>query len=168
MSIKNIRRSVLVLAGAAILAIGGLFAGRLAAGAIPGGGSAGRFGPPRFGRIARALDLTDDQKTQIKGILKSHATDIEAQLKAGMDAHRALHESIMAEPIDETMIRTRAAELSKVEGDGAVLFAHVRAEVFPLLTDGQKQKIEKFRAHMRERGDHAGKGLQDFLSDQEP
>jgi protein CpxP len=168
MSIQNIRRSVLILAGAGILAVGGLLAGRLAAGAMPSGGPSGHFGPPRFARIARALDLTDGQKAQIKGILKSHASDIEAQLKAGMDARRALHESIMADPIDEGVIRSRAADLARVEGNGAVLFAHVRTEVFPILTDDQKQKVAQFRDRMRQRGDRAAKGFQDFFNDQEP
>jgi len=167
MSISNIRRSVLILAGAGALALGGLFAGRLAAGALPGG-SPGSFGPPRFGRIARALDLTDDQKTQIKGILKAHATEIEGQWKAGMAARRALHDAIMADPIDEAAIRARAAELSGVEGNGGVLFAQVRAEIFPLLRDEQKEKVAQWRGRMRARGDRAAKGLQDFLNDGEP
>jgi len=165
MSISKIRRSVLILAGAGLVALGGLLAGRLAAGAIPGEGPHGRFGP-RFARIAKALDLTDDQKTQIKGVLKSHASEIETQIKAGMDSRRALHDSMMVEPPDEAAIRSRAADLARVEGNGAVLFAHVRAEIYPLLTDVQKQKIQDFRSRMQGRADHAVKGFQDFLNDE--
>ena len=66
-----------------------------------------------FGRASPgALDLTDDQKAQIKAILRTHATEIEAQMTAGTAARRALHDAIMAAPIDEAAIRARAAELS--------------------------------------------------------
>lgn len=166
MSNRNIRRSLLIVAGAGVLAVTGLLAGRLAGGVIPGGGGRGHFGPARLARIARALDLTGDQTAQIKEILKSHATQIQAQLKSGMEARHALRDAILADPIDETAIRARAADLARVEGDGAVLFAHVRAEVFPILTDGQKQRIEQFRQRFRGRADRAAKAFQDFLGDE--
>lgn len=165
MSIQNVRRSVLIVAGAGVLAVAGLLAGRVAAG-IPGGAGHGHFGPQRFARIARALDLSGDQTAQIKAILKSHATEIEAQMKAGAEARRALHDAIMADPIDESAIRAQAASLAQVEGNGAVLFARIRAEVFPILSDLQKQKIAQFRQRLRGRADHAAKAFQDFLSDE--
>lgn len=168
MSIQQVRRSILIVAGAVVVAAAGLFAGRLLGGAVPTPGPGGRFGPPgppRFSRIARALDLTDDQKTQVKAILRSHAAEIQAQLAAGMDARRSLRDAILADPIDETAIRAKAAELSKIEGDGAVLFAKVRAEVFPLLRDDQKQKIADFHKKMRARGDRAARSFEDFLGD---
>ncbi len=167
MSISHIRRSVLILAGAGGLALAGLFAGRLAAGALPGAGAPGPFGPPRFGRIARELDLTDGQKAQIKEILRAHGTEIEAQWRAGLTARRALHDAIMADPVDEGAIRARAAELSGVEGNGAVLFAQVRAQIFPILSQGQKDKVAQWRGRMRARGDRAVKGLEEFLNDGE-
>ncbi|HTO86021.1 MAG TPA: Spy/CpxP family protein refolding chaperone [Thermoanaerobaculia bacterium] len=168
MSIRNIRRSVLVLAGAGAVALGGLFAGRLAAGAVPAAGAGSPFGRPAFARIARALDLTDDQKTQIRAILKTRATEIQDQMKAGLDARRALHDAILADPIDETAIRTRAADLSRVEANGAVLYAHLRAEVFPILTAEQKQKVGELRQRMQARGDRSAKAFQNFLNGEEP
>ncbi|HEY7114181.1 MAG TPA: Spy/CpxP family protein refolding chaperone [Thermoanaerobaculia bacterium] len=165
MSIQQIRRSILIVAGAVVLAAAGLFAGRLLAGAVPVSGPGGRFGPPRFARIARALDLTDDQKAQVKAILRTHAAEIQAQLKAGTDARRSLHDAILADPIDEGAIRAKAADLSKVEGDGAVLFARVRAEIYPLLRDDQKQKIVDYRAKVRARSDRAARSVEEFLGE---
>lgn len=165
MGIQNIRRSVLILAGAGVLAVGGLIAGRLAAGALPEGG---HFGLARFGRIARALDLTDDQKAQIKGILKAHASEIQAQLKSGMDTRRANGSRRRRSDRPGSRRASRAADLARVEGSGAVLYAHIRAEVFPILTADQKQKIQKFRERMRERGDRAAKAFDDFLNDDQP
>ncbi len=165
MSIANIRRSILILAGAGALAVAGLFAGRLAAGVMPEGSHAGHFGS-RFGHIARMLDLTEAQRAQFKSILRSHGSAIEAQLAAGLAARRAMHDAILADPIDETLIRARAAELSRVEADGAVLFARVRAELTPLLTEDQKQKVARFRERMRARGDRAVQAFQDFVKEE--
>ena len=165
MSISNIRRSVLVLAGAGLIALGGLFAGRLVAGAMPADGAGGHFGPARFAHIAKALDLSDDQKAQVKAILKTHATEIESQMKAGAEYRRALRDAILAEPIDDGIIRSRAADLARVEGNGAVLYAHVRAEIYPLLNDVQKQKVQQFRSKMQARTDHAAKAFQDFIGE---
>jgi Spy/CpxP family protein refolding chaperone len=165
MSIQQIRRSILIVAAAAVVAAAGLFAGRLLAGAVPGSGPGGHFGPPRFARIAKVLDLSDDQKAQVKTILRAHAAEIQAQLKTGQDARRSLHDAILTDPIDEATIRARAADLSKVEGDGALLYAKVRAEIYPLLRDDQKQKIVDFRAKMRAKGDRNVRSVEDFLSE---
>lgn len=162
MSIRKIRKSVLVAAGAGVLALGGLFAGRLSADAFPQQGH-GDFGPHIFGRIARALDLTDDQKGRIKQVLKPHATEIETQMKASAAARRAMHEAVLAQPIDEEAIRARAAELGRVHGDGAVLFARIRSEIEPILTPEQVQKLQRFHQRMRRRGDSAARAFGAFL-----
>src|SRR6478672_11769926 len=87
MSIRQIRKSILAASAVAALAVAGLFAGRLSADAFPHGGQ-GDFAPRMFGRMARALDLTDDQKTQIRGILKAHASEITTQVAAGKAARQ--------------------------------------------------------------------------------
>jgi Spy/CpxP family protein refolding chaperone len=113
--------------------------------------------------MARALDLSDDQKTRIKAVLKTHAAEIEAQMKASSSARRALHQAVLAQPIDANAIRTAAAGLGSVEGDGAVLFAKIRTEVEPILTDAQRAKIQQLRERVRDRGDAAVKSFESFL-----
>jgi protein CpxP len=165
MSIRTIRTSVIAIAAAGVLAAGGLLAGRVLGGSLNGGsGYPGGFGAGRlFGRMAKALDLTDDQKARIKEILGSHGPEIEAQMKTGGEARRRLHEAVMADPIDEAAIRARAEELGRAHGDGALLFARIRAEIVPILTAEQKQKLEQMRARMHERGRHAVRDFSDFL-----
>ena len=162
MSIGRIRNSVGIVAGAAVIAVAGLLAGRAAGGVLPGGGGGGGpFG--HFARIARALDLTDDQKTQIKAVLRAHETEIETQLQAGSQARHSLYDAVQARPLDENSIRARAAELGRVHGDGAVLLAKIRAEIDPILTDAQKAKIAAFHDRMGQRGDRMARGLHAFL-----
>ena len=162
MSIQRIRKSVLAGAGVLALAVGGLVAGRLSAGAFPQRAHS-EFAPRVFARMARALDLSDDQKSQIKAVLKTHAAEIEAQMKASSAARRGLHQAVLAQPIDENGIRAAAASLGSVEGDGAVLFAKIRTEVEPILTETQRAKIQQFRDRVRNRGDAAVKSFEAFL-----
>jgi Spy/CpxP family protein refolding chaperone len=161
-SIQQIRRSVLIVAGVVALGVAGLLAGRLSAGALPGHGK-GDFALRMFRHMSRALDLTDDQKSKIKEVVKAHAAEVEAQMRASGSARRALHQAVLAEPIDEAAIRSAAAALGSVEGNGAVLFAKVRSEIDPLLTDVQRAKVRQFRDRARSRTDSAVKSFEAFL-----
>lgn len=162
MSIQNIRRSVVIAAAIAVLAISGVFAGRLVAhqlGARSGGGMA----PHLFRHLSKQLELTEGQEGQIREILKNHADEIEAHAKSAIEARRALHDAILVQPTDEAAIRDRAQTLGNVHADGALLFARIRGEVWPLLTSEQQQKMENLHSRMHEHGDEALKSLDAFL-----
>lgn len=163
MSIRQIRTSILVAAGVVVVAAAGLFAGRLSADAFPQGRH-GDFAPRMFARIAGAIGLTDDQKSQIKDILRSHAAEIEAQMTASHSARQALRAAVIAQPFDEATIRARAADVGKAHADGAVLFAKIRAEIDPILTADQKDKLKAFQSRARKRGDNAVQSFRQFLN----
>ena len=163
MSLQRIQKSAVFGVVIVVLAAGGLLAGRFSAGAFPQGGHAG-FGPRVFGRIARDLDLTADQKARIKTILKAHASEIETQMKASAAARQAVHDAVLAQPVDETAIRAAAARLGQVHADGAVLFAKIRTEAEPILTDDQRAKIQTFRERAVHRSDAAVKSFEAFLA----
>ncbi|HEY3202269.1 MAG TPA: Spy/CpxP family protein refolding chaperone [Thermoanaerobaculia bacterium] len=162
MSIRNIRRSILIAAGIGALAVSGLLAGRLFARQMGEHFSEGHAAY-MFDHIARELDLSDGQRTQIRGVLKSHADEIEAHVKAGIDARRALHDAVMAQPMDETTIRNLAQQVGSVHGDGAVLCAKIRSEIWPVLSSDQQQKLVSFHGRMRRHGDAALQSLHAFL-----
>jgi Spy/CpxP family protein refolding chaperone len=162
MSIQNVRRSVLVAAALVALAVTGIFAGRLVANQM-GGHFGGPMAPRMFGHLAKQLDLSDAQQGQIREILKTHADEIETHVKSAMDARRALHDAVLVQPTDEGTIRQRAQELGNVHAEGALLFARIRTEVWPLLTAEQQQKVATLHSHMREHSDEALKSLDTFL-----
>ncbi len=164
MSIQNIRRSVLIAAGVGILAVSGLFAGRLLARQMePHGPHGAGMASHMFARISRHLDLTDGQQAQIRAVLKAHATEIETQVKAGMDARGALHEAVMVQPTDEAAIRSLGAQVGAAHAEGALLCAKIRAEVWPILTTDQQGKLQNFHSRMRDHGDEAMKSLDQWL-----
>lgn len=163
MSIQQIRKSVLAAVAIGALAAAGLFAGRLSANAFPQGSRAD-FVPRMFARVSRALDLTTDQQSQIKNVLRTHETEIEAQMTTARAARQALHTAVATSPLDEASIRARAADVGKAHADGAVLFAKIRSEIDPILTADQKTKLQTFETGMRKRGDSAIQAFHNFLN----
>ena len=162
MSVRAIRNIFLGLAAAAALLVGGVWTGRLVADPVAGHGrlSAERL----FNHLADRLDLSDSQKSQVREILKSHKSAILAQLRARRDAHRALHAAIQASTFDEGAIRAKAEELGRVEGDGAVLLGQIRSEIWPVLNDEQKTRVDAFHQHLSHKGDRMIASVEEFLS----
>jgi Spy/CpxP family protein refolding chaperone len=163
MSIEKIRTSVLLAAGIAVIAAAGLFAGRLSAGAFSPHHSRGDFAQHLFKRMSSTLELTEDQQSRIKEVIRAHADEIKAQMQASAAARRALHDLVMAQPTDEAAIRAAAAQVGQTQGDGALLFARIRTQVDPILTSEQKQKIQTFQARGRHSADAGARSLDRFL-----
>jgi Spy/CpxP family protein refolding chaperone len=163
MSIQKIRRSILIAAGVGVLAFTGLFAGRLLGRQMGPGFLHGPRAAHMFERISRDLDLTEAEQARVRAILKSHADEILVQVRAGMDARRALHEAVMTQPTDDAAIRALAQQMGAVHGDGALLFAKIRSEVWPILSTEQQQKFAEFHTRMGRHGDKELDSLGAFL-----
>jgi Spy/CpxP family protein refolding chaperone len=124
-----------------------------------GPGGRGGFGGPggpmgMLPMLGRDLELTDAQKDQLKAIAESHKDDWKALADRGRTAHMALNDAVMADTINEALIRQKSAEVAAVDADIAVARARARAEVFQILTAEQRAKV-KARAANRGRGDRA-------------
>ena len=112
----------------------------------PGGPGMRRGGPMGFGPGFRELDLTDDQKAQLKTIADSHRAEFEAagqKIGAARDGMRALVET---DSINEGAIRAKSAEIAAAEADLMILNAKVRLESMQVLTSEQLQKMKELRA----------------------
>ena len=114
----------------------------------PGGpmGLLGEFGPG-----LRALELTDAQREQIRGIAKTHEAEFREIGERLRTAHESVNALVTADTVDEAAIRARSGELSVVEADAAVMRARVHQEVFSVLTAEQQTKAKELRAQMQER-----------------
>src|SRR5262249_1532102 len=110
-----------------------------------------------------ALELTDDQRAQIKDVLRAHADEIKAQMQASAAARRALYDVVMAQPTDANAIQAAASQVGQTSGDGALLFAKIRTEIDPILTAEQKEKIQTFQARGGHRAEAAARSLDRFL-----
>jgi len=162
MSIQQIRKSVILVAAVAAIAVAGLFAGRLSADAFSHGDRSD--GAQRmFAHVSDSLGLTDDQKTRVKEVLRSHASEIEGQITITSAARQALQDAVAAKPFDEAAVRSRALDLGRAQGDNAVLRAKVRAEIDPILNADQRDKLTGVLSRKRRRSDGAVQSFRSFL-----
>jgi len=110
------------------------------------GGPMGALGP-----VIAHLDLTDAQKDQVKGIMDSHRDELKGVGDRAMTARQALQSAVVADVLNEGLIRARAAELATVESDLAVAHARIYADVFRILTPEQQAKAKEAQAQMVQR-----------------
>lgn len=160
MPIPANRRTLTLTATAGAFALGGLLAAHLSAHTPDRS-----LGEPRVLRHARRLGLSEDQKEQIRGILKAHAADVEAQMRAAQNGRKALREAMAVQPIDEGRIRQQALALGEVRADGAVLRARIRSEIWPLLTAEQQEKAKQLRTRKGQREKRRMEALERWLRD---
>ncbi len=95
-------------------------------------------------RLAEKLNLTDDQKAQIKAVLSGEKGALTALLGQLHDARKALRAAIHASDANETSVRAAAAKVAAVEGDLAVERMKIYGKIAPILTDEQRQQIADF------------------------
>jgi Spy/CpxP family protein refolding chaperone len=114
----------------------------------PGRGPMGPGGPMGPLAMLRELDLSDDQRQQIRALFDEvEATGIPERLR---QARESLHDSIES-GADEATLRQQASELGEVEGDAAVEWARVRTRIQEVLTAEQKKELEQLKKEAQER-----------------
>ena len=123
----------------------------------PGGPGMRRGGPMGFGFGPgfRELDLSDDQKAQLKTIVESHRDEFRAAGEKARAAHEGMRALVEADSINESAIRAKSAEIAAAEAELMILNAKVRQESMQILTSEQQQKLKELRAAQpRRRGQH--------------
>lgn len=116
----------------------------------PGGrggpGMRGPGGPMGFGGPGfREIDLTDDQKTQLKSIADSHRDEFRAAGEKARAAHDGMQALMEADSIDEAAIRAKSVEIAAAQADVMILEAKVRHESQQVLTSEQQAKLKELR-----------------------
>jgi len=110
----------------------------------------GPMGPPHsnaLGAIGAWLDLTDEQKTQIREIQEQARKDAEAAQDAVADARDALHEAVVG-GATEAEIRAAATTLGEAIGNQAALHAKTAAAAKAVLTEEQRKEFDKIRTKL--------------------
>jgi protein CpxP len=107
-------------------------------------------GLARFGLALRALDLTEQQREQVRAVLEQHRAENRAIAEKSRAARERMRAAAAA-TLDEAALRAAASSLVDAQVEAAVLRAKVRSEVLALLTEEQRQKAEEMRAKGEER-----------------
>ena len=114
-------------------------------------------------RIAEKLNLTDEQKSQIKTILADEKDNLKNLLGQLHDARKNLRAAIQAADANEDSVRAASAKVGGVESDLAVERMKLYGKIAPVLTDEQRQKISDFTQRADDFADnfiaHIGDGL---------
>ena len=97
-------------------------------------------------KMIAALELTEDQKLQIKEILIAHKSAIQPVRKKLIMERRALRDLIQSELLDnDAAIKAQVLTVSTIAAEMAVQRAQVYREVRKILTAEQIQKFMKLQ-----------------------
>ena len=106
--------------------------------------SAFRSGP-RIGRILKSvadqLDLTTDQRSQIRGIIAGEKDNLKPMVQQLHDARVNLRTVIQTDGATEAEVRTASAQVASVEADLAVERLKLFGKISPILTAEQRAKL---------------------------
>ncbi len=102
-----------------------------------------------LGRMGDRLELTDEQRTEIEGILEDCKEDREATRTAIQEAMKALHEA--AENGNEAEIIAAGKAAGDALTNQALEKAATMKAVKAVLTDEQIVQLEEIKAEMKER-----------------
>ena len=91
------------------------------------------------------LNLTQEQRTQIRDVLVSHRPQIAQTVKSVHAKRTALRDAVLQGRSDE-QIRAAAGELGSAIADASVKAVKLRDQVAPILTEEQQQRIGRFIA----------------------
>jgi len=114
-----------------------------------GRGPLGRLIRASVGRLItlRAeLNITDEQREQLKAIVQAHHDEIAQVVKKLVEKKQALRQAVMAQPADEDAIRAASNAVGKAVGDAAVLGSKIIDEARGVLTPEQLELIKQFLA----------------------
>jgi Spy/CpxP family protein refolding chaperone len=153
---------ILILATAAAIIVGGLITTRSLAAddSAPATPLRGQI----LKRIAEKLNLTDDQKSQIKTILSGEKDTLKTLLTQLHDARKGMRAAIQASDANEASVRAAAAKVASVEADLAVERMKLYGKISPVLTDEQRQQISDFTQRADDFMDNAIANIGDGLA----
>jgi protein CpxP len=152
LNLKKMSGFIVIAASLLLATVAGFSQQGRPAGSPPGGGFRGGPGPrDGLGPLARDLNLSDEQKAQIKKITDS----FEESTKALHDQLRTLHESepdpLSGGTFDEATVRAAAQARALVQVELEVSHARLMSQVFAVLTAEQKAQLAAKRQEFEQR-----------------
>lgn len=146
------KSKIVICALAAAIAAGGFIATRaFAADDSASAPARGHF----LQRIADKLNLTADQRTQIKAVIVGEKDTLAPLLSTLHDTRKNLRSAIRASDASEASVRAASAKVAAAEADLAVERMKLYGKIAPILTDGQRQQLADLQQHADEFVDNA-------------
>jgi periplasmic protein CpxP/Spy len=106
------------------------------------GQAAAGMGMFRASLLLGGLDLTDQQKEQVKGILSNHNAEIKTVVQENLKARKGLREAL-ASGIDPAALKGAYDQASSAGWDTLNLRIKIMSEIKSVLTPEQQQRLQK-------------------------
>jgi len=104
----------------------------------------------RMGFFSKALNLTDDQKAQMKTIMQKEHPAMKPLFQQQRQIDQQLRQYVEG-PYDEVKVRALAAQKSQVETELTVAQTRIHNQMYQLLTPDQQSKLKEMEANHQAR-----------------
>ena len=117
----------------------------------------GRLGPPADllrapRRMAAALDLSEEQRDQLRDVVREIGDERRGLRRRISDARRALHRAARDPESNEAHVQELGAEVGRAQADQLLARRTDRDRILALLTEEQRERLEAMRTERREAG----------------
>jgi periplasmic protein CpxP/Spy len=154
------RNRMLAIAGIAVLVIGAtVFALGHGLPAMQGPEKGHGHGPGRHGmgpdmieHLAKALSLTDAQKTQVKALFDAAHAAEEPRHEKLMELHKQMEAATANGQFDETQVRAIASQQAQLMTESMVEHERMKSKIYAILTPEQRVKAEELHKDMERHG----------------
>lgn len=102
-------------------------------------------------RLGAQLELTSDQKTQIKGILETERPKLQPLVLQTIASHKAIVGTTKNGEFDEAQVRALAAQQAQNLAALIVEKERVKTQIYHVLTPAQREKLAGLRQQFEER-----------------
>lgn len=158
------RRTIAVIAGIVLVAGAVYSASALASSEGQRGFVRGHKGPGLrgmiMGRVARELNLTDQQKVEIKAIIEAERPRVEPLVRQLAATRRELREATANGQFDEAQVGALASRQGQTLAQLIVEKERVKSQVYGVLTPEQRAKaaeiINRIESRIRQRAAEHG------------
>jgi Spy/CpxP family protein refolding chaperone len=118
------------------------------------------MGGPGFGLPLRQLNLTDDQRAQIKQIFQAEKPNMKPLMQGEMQAHQQFIQLVTSGSFDQTKATAIATQEAQTHVQMQVEHAKIAAQIYQLLNSEQKAKVadmiskhqQRMQEHMQKEG----------------
>jgi len=148
------RIALLAVLGLAVIA-GAAFAQQEGGGNSPHHGFRGMHGPmmgdPGFGMMLHHLNLTDDQKAQVKKIFEAEKPNLKPIMQQQFQSHQQMMQLITSGNFDQARATAIATQEAQSHIQMQVEHAKMASQIYQLLDSTQKTKVADIMAKHQER-----------------
>ena len=158
---KNVRSILVVAAAGLALAVGIAFAqneGEAMHRGMHGGMHEHMMGGGEFGMFLHQLNLTDDQKAQIKQIFQNEKPNMKPLMQQEAQAHLQMMQLVTSGSFDQSKATAIASQEAQTHIQVEVEHAKIHSQIYNLLNSDQKAKVaELISKHQQMMQEHLQK-----------